>query len=219
MMCELQDFRPKTKQAEQEFLSFYWGKKGALNAIHKKYNFQIHHLYFATPDVPPGAESQTSFAHMIDRPEEIRVHHFSADQKPSMILVNDMASIEGWMQIEDHLREHARYMMEMHGHKNPSLHSQPEWKGKIEQFLRGAYLEWFDAWKRTYVNVVNYVLETAYNKMVCTRTDDGDHVRCPCCESSGTPRSWKRILTSFEITFSSIEMCWPRTSRFLSNTR
>ena len=118
---------------------------------------------------------------------------------------------EGWLAMEDHLREHARYMMEMH--------SQPEWKGKIEQFLREAYLEWFDAWKRTYVNVVNYVLETAYNKMVCTRTDDGDHVRCPCCESSGTPRSWKRILTSFEITFSSIDMCWPWTSRFLSNTR
>ena len=87
---------------------------------------------------------------------------------------NDMASVEGWLAMEDHLREHARYMMEMH--------SQPEWKGKIEQFLREAYLEWFDAWKRTYVNVVNYVLETAYNKMVCTRTDDGDHVRCPCCE-------------------------------------
>ena len=80
MMRELQKFRPKTKQAEQEFLSFYWGKHGAWNAIHKKYNFQIHHLYFATPDVPPGAERQTSFAYMIDHPEEIRVHHFSADQ-------------------------------------------------------------------------------------------------------------------------------------------
>ena len=119
---------------------------------------------------------------MIDHPEEIRVHHFSADQKPSMILVNDMASVEGWLEIEDHLRKHAEYMMEMHGHKNKSLHSQPEWKGKIEQFLRGAYLEWFDAWKRTYVNMVNYVLDQAYKKMVCTRRDDGEHVQCPCCE-------------------------------------
>ena len=73
---------------------------------------------------------------------------------------------EGWLAMEDHLREHARYMMEMH--------SQPEWKGKIEQFLREAYLEWFDAWKRTYVNVMNFVLETAYNEMVFTRADDGE---------------------------------------------
>ena len=29
---------------------------------------------------------------------------------------------------------------------------------------------------------MNYVLETAYNMMVWTRMDDGEHVRCPCCE-------------------------------------
>ena len=83
--------------------------------------------------------------------------------------------------MEDHLMEHSRYMMEQHGSRNPALHNHPEWINKIEKLLRDAYLEWFDAWKRTYVNVVRFVLETAYNKMECARTDDGEHVHCPTC--------------------------------------
>ena len=43
MMDELHDFRPKTKMAEQEFLSYYWGRSGSWHAMHQKYNFQIHH--------------------------------------------------------------------------------------------------------------------------------------------------------------------------------
>ena len=111
MMDELHDFVPKTKMAEQEFLSYYWGRSGDWHAMHKKYNFQIHQLYFASPEAPPGQNRQSSFAYMVDHPQEIRVFHFSADDKPSGILINDMPSVQGWLRLEDHLKEHAQWMM------------------------------------------------------------------------------------------------------------
>ena len=64
MMDELHDFRLKTKMAEQQFLSYYWGRSGSWHAMHKKYNFQIHQLYFASPEAPPGQERQSSFAYI-----------------------------------------------------------------------------------------------------------------------------------------------------------
>ena len=181
MMSSLDRFVPHSKMAEQEFLSWHWGRKGKLNAMHKKFNFQIHQLYFASPVPPPGEERQSSFAYMVDHHEEIRVFHFSADQKPSEILMNKMPSVEGWLTLDHHLEEHARYMMKEHGSRNEKLLDYPEWIVKIENTMRDAYLEWMEAWKRTYVNVVDFVLETAYNKMVCVRTDHGRHARCPSC--------------------------------------
>ena len=65
--------------AEQEFLSWYWGWNGDGHAIHKKNNFQLHQLYFANPEVPPGRDKQSSFAYMVDHPQEIRGYHFSAE--------------------------------------------------------------------------------------------------------------------------------------------
>ena len=49
MMTELEGWKPNTKMAEQEFLSWYWARTSSINAMHKKYNYQIHQLYFATP--------------------------------------------------------------------------------------------------------------------------------------------------------------------------
>jgi hypothetical protein len=45
MMRELKDFKPVTNIAAQEFLSYYHGQQGAWNAMHKKYNSQIHQLH------------------------------------------------------------------------------------------------------------------------------------------------------------------------------
>ena len=181
MMNELQKNVPKTQMAEQEFLSYFWGRSGDLNAMHKKYNFQLLIMYLASPQAPPGQNRQSSFAYMVDHQEEIRVFHFSADEKPSGILINDMKPVQGWLRLEDHLKEHAQWMMETHGKRNPALPNHPEWIKKIEKLLHDAHVEWFEAWKRTYANVVSFDLETAYNKMVCARKDDGDHVRCPSC--------------------------------------
>ena len=83
MMHHLRDFRPQTKMAEQEFLSYYYGRSGSWNAMHKKNNFQLHQLYFASPEAPPGQDRQSSFAYMVDHPQEIRVFHFSAEKNPA----------------------------------------------------------------------------------------------------------------------------------------
>ena len=62
MMLELQNFQPQTAMAEQDFLSWYWGRKGLWYGMHKKYNFQRHHLYYSCGDAPPaGQESPSSF--------------------------------------------------------------------------------------------------------------------------------------------------------------
>ena len=181
MMRELHDFRPQTKMAEQEFLSYYYGRSGSWHAMHKKNNFQLHQMYFANPEAPLGQDRQSSFAYMVDHPQEIRVFHFSADQKPSDILISEMSSVQGWLSLEEHLEKHARYMMDQHGSRSETLQDNQEWITKIEKLLRDANLEWFEAWKRTYVNVVSFVMETAYNKMVRHMTDGGEHVYCQNC--------------------------------------
>ena len=181
MMNELEYFVPTTKMAEQEFFSWYWGRTGSWHAMHKKDNFQIHQMYFSSPEPPPGQDRQSSFSYMVEHPQEIRVFHFSADRKPSQILIEDMSSVQGWLTLEDHLKDHARYMLEAHGARGAVLAEHPEWVDKIEKLLRDAYVEWYEAWKRTYANVLRFVLETAYNKMDCVWTDEEEHVHCPAC--------------------------------------
>ena len=78
MMEELKHWRPHTKMAEQEFLSWHWARDGSLNTMHKKYTYQIHQLYFSTPTGTTAGETPSSFSSMVDHPDEIRVFHFSA---------------------------------------------------------------------------------------------------------------------------------------------
>ena len=84
--------------AEQEFLSWYWA--GSWNTIHKKNNFQIHQMYLTTPRPPSGQSTTASFHHMVEHPEEIKVFHFSADDKSSNILVDVMPSVQGWLDLD-----------------------------------------------------------------------------------------------------------------------
>ena len=49
MMQKLEWFKPYTEMAEQEFLSWYWGRYGDMWAIQKKNNFQLHQTYFQVP--------------------------------------------------------------------------------------------------------------------------------------------------------------------------
>ena len=73
---------------------------------------------FRNPERNNGRGAQSSFSYMVDHPDEIRVFHFSADQKPSMILINEMSSVEGWLKMEDHLKAHSQFMMREHGARN-----------------------------------------------------------------------------------------------------
>ena len=181
MMKELWNWRPHTKMAEQDFLSWFWARNCATVAMHKKYNLQIHQMYFSTPFGTEEGESQNSASRIIQHPDDIRMFHFSADQKPSMILINEMSIVEGSLKMDDHLTAHSEYMMREHGTRNERLQERPDCIPKIEKLLRDEHLQWFDAWKRTYVSVVSFVFQTTYSKMECARRDDGEHLRCPTC--------------------------------------
>ena len=78
MMKELWNWRPHTKMAEQDFLSWFWARNCATVAMHKKYNLQIHQMYFSTPFGTEEGESQNSASRIIQHPDDIRTFHFSA---------------------------------------------------------------------------------------------------------------------------------------------
>ena len=60
------------------------------NALPEKYNFQIHQLYLVQRTLPAGEEQPCSFHGMIQNPEEIRLFHYSAERKPSYVLMHIM---------------------------------------------------------------------------------------------------------------------------------
>jgi len=65
--------------------------------------------------------------------------------KPSEILVKEMKAVQGWLEMDTHLLEHKRRMMEQHGARNEELHLYPEWIAKLQKFDEEAHREWFEA--------------------------------------------------------------------------
>ena len=179
MYSKLQKFQPRTNMAEQEFLSWFFGREGDWNAIHKKNNFQIHQMYFQTPTPPPGQQSHSTYEYMIENPEHIRVYHFSADHKPSHILVDEMPSVEGWVNIKEYMKKHQQLMMEQHGTRNPDFENYPEWVETVQKLEETAYREWLDAWKRTYLSLVQFVMSEAYKNVF--GTTPRNKIKCHKC--------------------------------------
>ena len=166
MMEELAKFDPWTAMAEQEFLSWYFGRTAEWNAIHKKHNFQIHQLFLSTPTPPPGQERESSFQNMVNDPQEIRVFHFSADRKPSHILLEDMESVQGWSALPVHLKNLEQHMHDQHASRNPEIWKYPEWLNKVDKLQEEAHYEWFEAWKRTYKNLTQFVVASACDVII-----------------------------------------------------
>ena len=98
---------------------------------------------------------------MIQHPEEVRVYHYSADMKPSEILVKEMKAVQGWLDMDSIMEQHLQRMMEQHGARNEELQMYPEWVTQIQKFDESAHREWFEAWKRTYASVIEWVLTEA----------------------------------------------------------
>ena len=77
----------QTRMAEQEFISYFFACKEQWKSLHKKFNFQLHHLYLCGGDNPPrGQDRVSSYWDMARKPEEIAVWHFSSTFKPDMVL-------------------------------------------------------------------------------------------------------------------------------------
>ena len=55
-------------------------------------------------------------------------------------------------------------MREMHGSRNPERENFPQWVDSITRLVEDAQIEWFNAWKRTFINIVDFVLQEVYNE-------------------------------------------------------
>ena len=101
------------------------------------------------------------------------------------MLMQDMPSVEGWLQVEEILQEQGHEMMSQHGSRNPELQDYPEWITKIDRLQREAHKEWLEAWKKTYSKLLEFVAEDAYSKVYVVTDDEGLWYACPACEQIG----------------------------------
>jgi len=179
MWEKLQRFTPVTKMAEQEYWSYYYA--GRWNGIHKRNNLQIHQVYFTKQNAPRGQSTKSTMNFMIQHPEEVRVYHYSADMKPSEILVKEMKAVQGWLDMDSIMEQHLQRMMEQHGARNEELQMYPEWVTQIQKFDESAHREWFDAWKRTYAGIIDWVLTEIYQRVICQSQETTTRFKCDCC--------------------------------------
>ena len=182
MLVKLQEYRPRTAMAEQEFLSWYWAREGEWNAMHKKNNFQIHQMYLSLPTPPPGSSTPSSFSHMVENPNEIRIFHFSANQKPSEILIEHMKSVQGWLELPARLDDHTAFMMENHAARNKDIFEHEDWIEKIKKLDVAAHYEWFSAWKRTWRRLISFVVNDVLQNMFSALSDEKfTRFKCDAC--------------------------------------
>ena len=88
MRRRLETFYTPTEMAEQDFLSWFYAVPGMWNALHKKFNWQAHQVWRCEGEKPPvGQNTASSFYRMLQHPEEIRIYHYSAPDKPSHMLM------------------------------------------------------------------------------------------------------------------------------------
>ena len=74
---------PRTQMAEQEFLSYYFGKTASWHALGPQYNFQTHQLFLSSDWEPPRGQSTASkYYQMMNDPQLIFNWHFSGKLEP-----------------------------------------------------------------------------------------------------------------------------------------
>ena len=74
---------PRTQLAEQEFLSYYFGRTESWYALGPQYNFQTHQLFLSSDwTAPRHQETSSKYYQMIQDPREIFNWHFSGRLEP-----------------------------------------------------------------------------------------------------------------------------------------
>ena len=195
MMKELAHFRPVTEMAEQEFLSYYFGKSGSFWGIHKKYNFQIHQLYLTGAGKPPmGQRTPSSYHTMIHNPGEVKTWHFSADVKPSNVLLN-MDSKSGWFYVEETLEQNEMHMRKQQTNRmDEDLAANVEELEAIKNCNMTAHREWLEAWKGTWQSLCLFVVNSAVKDHL-----ELDGYDCYICTVCGDELPEHRIIYHFLI--------------------
>ena len=182
----LPTFSTPTDMAEQDFLSWY--NAGKWNALHKKFNFQIHHLYFSGGEkAPHGQTSSSSYWWLTRHPEDIKIYHFSAEKKPSNMLLDMPTEDVAWQQIDDIMEKFVDTVEHL-----PAVWdriSQEIWNDEeIYRQIRAAaskslhtwLLTWISAWDRLMQRTCNMLWNCGMHQKA------GNEFQCFACNKTFT---------------------------------
>ena len=183
MYKKLEDgWTTKTKMAEQEFLSYFFGDSEAWQSLHKKFNFQVHQLYLCGgPKPPPGQETSSSYWEMARAPDEIAVWHFSSRFKPDRVLdmmdrgdfTDQGACIDRFVEEFTEAELSRRYVNEEEVRKHL--------ESVILPCNRRATEEWLVNWQESWPFIVLYVADFAARRCLQRRSDG--NTRCLDCNA------------------------------------
>ena len=178
----LQQLHSSTKKAEQEFLNWFYERYVEWYDLPKMYNFETNELFMPLPANIPGRRGPNSCYHLVTNPAGIKVLHFNTRNKPSCILRDEMVSVSGWLQLEVHLKHAAQSMRDEHASSNPEINDHPKWLEQNEEVHQDVHDEWFEAWKRTYVNVIAFVVHSAFNDIIREIRGGPLYYECSACQ-------------------------------------
>ena len=175
----------KNRMAEQEFLSFWFGREESptpWQTVHKKFNFQLHQMFLNNgPRPPPGQSRASSFWHMCQYPEqEVAVWHYSSNRKPVHCLLDYMNAASRWSDQSEAVSAFVSDMAagELRRPKLDATHVLPHISSVINPCNEIATTEWLESWQGMWPLLCLYVADSASRR--CLGGSDGRGYECFC---------------------------------------
>ena len=177
------------KMAEQEFLSFWYGRRDARTRwkpLHKKFNFQLHQLFLSNGPLVPGGQSRgSSYWEMAKSPDHlVRIWHYSSLHKPVQCLEQHLLAECQWSDLEMGVQTfiHDMAQQELGRRTLDSTHVRPFLASVIEPCNAKATEEWLEAWRLMWPVLVNYLADFAGRRVLLMLPEDGHLIRCKGCQ-------------------------------------
>ena len=186
MLGKLEYFQTPTNMAEQDFLSWYWGRNGKWWALHKKFNFQLHQLYFSPGAEPPrGQGTPSSYWWLLQHPADIKVYHYSGDQKPSHLLLGMDQEDVVWTKIDEELEKFLEEQEAVAKERRAVYFDKDTvHRGTIHQAYKTSLVQWLEMWKKTWLLLTSKVLNACWTCVIDKYWDDDtqeDRWYCKVC--------------------------------------
>ena len=184
MKKELRTFQTPTDMAEQDFLSWYYGRNGAWNALHKKFNFQVHHLYFSQGDKPPhGQDTASSYWWMMQNPADIKIYHYSSEKKPSNMLLEMPTEDVAWKNIEelvDKYVDEIEHTPAVWNRISSEIWTDEDLYRRVREASRKSLECWLRMWIQTWDRLLNktYAALFEYGMVLTDREDEYCCLEC-----------------------------------------
>ena len=181
----LKTFKTPTDMAEQDFISFFFGRKGELNAIHKKNNFQTHQMYFVQGEVPPhGQKTPSTYWWLLNHPDEIKVYHYSSSKKPTNMLLQMPTEDTSWVQIHeivsDFVIEFEKQDAVFKRISNEIWYNEDIWRA-VREASRTSLVAWLEMWIKTWI----ILCEKSHYMLFMYGTTATDTPKGYCCNACG----------------------------------